>query len=195
MAGGLEALLGKTIQRVMRALEGVNYAFIGGIAVYAHGYQRSTDDADVGICAPVRNLGALLERAGFKHKAGIRFRDPATGVTVDLFRVPAKFLPYLKDPEVRKLGRIEIPVIPLDMLLAMKMRAGRAQDEADVVELIKLRAPYDARRLDRWLKELEATGDVGVRKRFSELKDRARREVARQKRVEEAQWNDEGTEE
>ncbi len=195
MAGGLEALIGKTIRKVMNALKSVDYAFIGGVAVYAHGYRRSTEDADVGICAPIRSLGALMERGGFRYKGGIRFLDPETGVTVDLFRVPRKFLPFLQHPESKILDSFEVPVIPPEMLLAMKMRAGRGKDEADVIELHKRHLKYDARRVSRWLADLEAAGDKGVRKRFDALKERAKRELRDQKRMEEEQLRDDGSEE
>jgi hypothetical protein len=181
----------KTMRRLAKQLEKakIPYAVLGGMAVNAHGYQRTTGDLDV-----------LLTAAGFaefrrrfvpKHyqphaERGRRFTDQKNQVTVDFLitgMYPGSGRPgpvAFPDP-AQSSGVIEaVKVVDLLTLVQLKLAAHRHQDFADVVHLIdvhKLDETF-ADRLDPSLRrdylecldekrredEYEARGDAAVRK-------------------------------
>jgi hypothetical protein len=138
----------KTMRRIVKRLEKANipYAVVGGMAVYAHHYRRTTDDLDI-----------LLTPAGFEEfkrffvpkqyqphaRLSRRFTDRANDVTVDIL-VTGLF------PGSGKPGPISYPnpasvsetlkkirVVDLVTLIQMKLAARRFQDFADVVNMIR----------------------------------------------------------
>jgi hypothetical protein len=135
------------MRRLVRRLEraGIAHAVMGGMAVYAHGHQRMTNDVDV-----------LLTRDGLEEfrrrfvpkcyqqdpRRGRRFVDKKDGVTVDILVTglyPGRGEPgpiAFPDPEqVReRIGRVHY--IDLVTLVQLKLAARRHQDFADVVNLI-----------------------------------------------------------
>jgi hypothetical protein len=137
-----------TMRRVATALErsGIAYAIVGGMAVNAHRHSRTTKDVDLLLAAEGFVAFKLLVAAGeFEAVAGRtrRFRDPNTGVTFDIL-VSGQF------PGSGKPGPIAFPepsgvavdidhlrVINLPTLVELKLAAGRYQDFADVVSLIR----------------------------------------------------------
>lgn len=133
---GLSAL------RRLLASAGVPHALVGGVAVIHHGYVRSTRDLDLlierdGITA----LLPFLERHDFERSARNRLRHRTSGVDVDLLfagdpRPRPGAPPY---PSPRDLGRSprESDVVDLPALIELKLVAGRHQDLADVVALLK----------------------------------------------------------
>jgi hypothetical protein len=135
----------RTAQRLKRA--GIPYAILGGMALNAHRYQRTTKDVDF-----------LLTAQGFEtfcrdfvgkyydHVAGRprRFLDRKSGVTVDIL-VAGSF------PGTGKPGPIAFPdptavselidkhsVVNLTTLVELKLAARRWRDFADVIELIRV---------------------------------------------------------
>jgi hypothetical protein len=139
----------KTMRRIAKLLEKakIPYAVVGGMAVFAQGYRRTTDDLDI-----------LLTREGFdafrrmfvpqnyqsipRHQK--RFIDPLTGVTFDI--LVTGFFPGTGKP-----GPISYPdpadvsetierirVVDLPTLVQLKLAARRYQDFADVVNLIRV---------------------------------------------------------
>lgn len=139
----------QVMRRLVRRLEraGITYAVMGGMAVYAHGHERMTNDVDV-----------LLTRAGFDEfrrlfvpklykqdpRRGRRYTDPKDAVTIDFLVTglyPGRGEPgpiAFPDPEqVReRIGRIHY--INLATLMQLKLAARRHQDLADVVNLISV---------------------------------------------------------
>ena len=138
----------KTMRRLAKRLEKANipYVVVGGMAVFAHQYRRTTKDVDF-----------LMTQDGFdeflrlfvpKHYAPIpkrprRFIDEVNKVTVD-FLVTGHF------PGSGKPGPISYPdpadvsqtiekiqVVNLPNLVQLKLAARRYQDFADVVNLIR----------------------------------------------------------
>jgi hypothetical protein len=124
----------------------IPHAIMGGMAVYAHGYERFTKDVDV-----------LLTRAGFaefkkhfvpryyKQVPGRprRFLDRANGVILDclvtgLFPGSGKPGP-IAFPDPQEVGKVikKIQYIDLQSLIQLKLAARRYQDFADVVSLIR----------------------------------------------------------
>jgi hypothetical protein len=139
----------QTMRRITKQLEKakIPYAVVGGMAVFAHGYRRTTDDLDL-----------LLTREGFAAFRGLfvpkdyeavsgrpkRFTDPANGVTFDilvtgLFPGAGKPGP-IAYPDPAAVSEIieKIRVVDLPTLIQLKLAARRFQDFADVVSLIRV---------------------------------------------------------
>ena len=180
--------------RVIRALDHVLQAIhgqavvAGGWAVWRHGYLgRITRDVD--IVVPVDRLDALLVAAavsGFEVLVvapGVwpKLRHKETGVDVDILPedavpgTPSRPAPT-RIPHPAKLGAEEgrLKYIDLLGLIELKLAAGRARDESDVVELV-LANPD---RIDVVRAHL-ATVHAQYAERFDELVVRARDQAAR----------------
>jgi hypothetical protein len=136
-----------TMRRLVRRLEraGITHAVMGGMAVFAHGHERLTNDVDV-----------LLTRAGLEEfrrrfvpkcyeqnpKRSRRFVDKKDGVTVDILVTglyPGRGDPgpvAFPDPEAVREPIKKIHYINLATLIQLKLAARRHQDFADVVNLI-----------------------------------------------------------
>src|SRR5262249_27981616 len=139
----------KTLRRVVKRLEraGIPYAVIGGMALNAHRYKRTTGDVDI-----------LLTREGFEEFRRLfvpkkytnlpnrprRFTDRKHERTLDilvtgLFAGRGKPGPFaFPDPaEVSEvIGKIR--VVDLPTLIQLKLAARRYRDFGDVVELIRI---------------------------------------------------------
>jgi hypothetical protein len=137
-----------TMRRAARRLEraGIAYAVMGGMAVNAHRYQRTTRDVDL-----------LLTREGFaefrKRFVGknyvstegrpLRFTDRTSNVTVDILltgRYPGSGDPGpIAYPDPKDVCQVidKISVLDLATLVQLKLAARRYQDFADVVNLIR----------------------------------------------------------
>ena len=160
----------QSLDFIFKALDqaGVRYVVVGGFAVMAHGYLRTTRDLDLVIgLAPEnikRGLGAL-ESIGYrmaipvtkeqfadaeqrddwrKSKQMIVLRmwsDEHRATPIDIF----VYEPFDFDAELDQAlkiewnERIKIPVVSLPSLLRMKREAGRPQDLADIQELESLK--------------------------------------------------------
>ncbi|MCB9690220.1 MAG: hypothetical protein H6736_00245, partial [Alphaproteobacteria bacterium] len=115
--------------RVSGALSdlGVPHALVGGLAVGLHGHPRATKDVDflVGVEAFVQTAPLLV------------FRDELAGVVrwgvIDLI---AADNPVLRGELA--IGRPgSVPVVGIEVLVLMKLRASRPQDLADVDALVR----------------------------------------------------------
>jgi len=171
----------ETLARAARILResGIAFAVAGGFAVIEHGYERFTKDVDLLVRAGDLSRAIEALRAGGFHgrrtPIGAKLRDVRTRVDVDL--VATAF-----DGDERALARSRrarspLPVIPVAHLILMKLEAGRSQDDADVVALLKAGASRAnaARYLRRTWPELVP--------RFERLAERARAErVSRPRR-------------
>ncbi len=143
------------------------YVVVGGIAVVLHGHLRTTLDLDLVLELAPDNLTAALgglAAAGFvpvvplailafadaenrrhwiEHRNMVVFSlwhpdDPA--FKVDLFvQEPFSFPEVYERVVWVELEGIRVPVANVDDLIALKLKAGRPQDLADVEALGKLR--------------------------------------------------------
>ncbi len=144
----------RTLRGIVGRLDMLNipYAVAGGMALVAHGYQRTTVDVDIlltpaGLAAThaaLDGLGYLPPFAGSKH-----LRDGETKVRIE-FLVAGQFPGDGKpkpvafpDPadvsvEIDGIRYLNLPTL-VDLKLASGMtNAGRLKDLADVQELIRL---------------------------------------------------------
>lgn len=118
---------------------GIPFAVAGGFAVIEHGYERFTKDVHLLVYAA--DLGRAIEAlraAGFHGRRtpiGAKLRDETAGVDVDLLGTAS----HGDEQALARARRARglLPVIPLAHLVLMKVEAGRSQDDADVVELLK----------------------------------------------------------
>lgn len=145
----------------------VRFVVVGAIAMNLHGVPRMTADLDLLADLSVPNLSVLiqaLEALGYKPRLPV----PASGLLdpeqrrewveqrnlvaftfvhslrplqeVDLLLAsPISFEEADRAKKILTAGRLAIPVISLDHLIAMKQVAGRAQDVADVEALERLK--------------------------------------------------------
>jgi hypothetical protein len=116
---------------------------IGGLAVSHHGYARFTADVDVLL---TRNDATALYRRlksapGWKkHGEGFKntYFDVGLDICVEGERTSPRSHEVFPSPrDVRTVSVRPIPVIALAELIALKVKSGRARDDADVVELFK----------------------------------------------------------
>lgn len=138
----------KTLRRIIKRLEraGISYAVMGGMAVNAHKYQRTTGDVDV-LLTP-QGFAEFQKRyvsKNYVHQEGRsrRFIDRVNNIHVDclitgLFPGSGKPGPIaFPDPEAvaEEIGKVR--VINLVTLIELKLAARRYRDFGDVVELIR----------------------------------------------------------
>ncbi len=169
---------------------GAKPVVIGGAAVIHHGYRRTTDDRDVlGSDREARDFGFHLELHEDWERLEIRayaFLCRPTGLIVDF--LVGRDLGNLGDPyyypepnEVETHGEIEgLPVIGLHDLLFFKLIAGRMQDLADIMQLVKLH--LDKIDPDRVLSKLDPLDD-GRKNKFLEILANAPKEISNERRL------------
>lgn len=121
-----------TAEEVSRRLAalGVPHALVGGLAVGVHGHPRATRDVDF-----------LVGKEAFSQVFPLLvYRDELSEVVrigvVDLLAVPSN-RPSLH-LALALPGAGELPVIPVEALVMMKLDAHRPQDRADVIALLRL---------------------------------------------------------
>ena len=143
-----EALASEALTRA-----GIPHLLIGGLAVGAWGHPRATKDVDF----LVRQADAFET-----HGPIVTFRRDVPiaveGVTVDYLVAEDYGLESLF------VGAAPGTVVPIEALFALKLRAHRPQDRADVSALVD--AGADVRSIERWL---EARGFVTELKRLHAL--------------------------
>ena len=139
--------------------EGIDYALVGGMALYLHGYRRFTEDVDI-LLTP-EGLASFQERLvgrGYVPAfAGARktFRDAETRVKVEVlttgeFPGDGKSKPVsFPDPALARERHEGLWVASLRTIVELKLASGlsvahRAKDLVDVQELIQhLHIPRD----------------------------------------------------
>lgn len=139
----------QTMRRIVKQLvkAQIPYAIMGGMAVNAHGHQRTTDDVDVLLTA--EGLAEFRKRFVPKHydthpQLRRRFTDRKNEVTIDFLLAglyPGNGRPgpiAFPDPAASCQTIEEMQVIDLATLIQLKLAARRHQDFADVVSLIRV---------------------------------------------------------
>ncbi len=129
----------------------VDYAIVGGIAVAIWGAPRATKDIDL-LVQPgdIGRAKATARRCGFTLSAEpMEFADGMTVhrvskvgeghlLMLDLLVVNKNLQGYWDRRESRALEGTQVWVISRDGLIAMKVAAGRPQDQADVIRLLEM---------------------------------------------------------
>jgi len=168
----------KTMKRVIKQLDKakIAYAVVGGMAVNAHGYERTTNDLDLLVTA--EGLAEFKRRyVPDKYepteRRSRRFTDRTNQVLID-FLVTGQFPGFrgpgpITFPDPQAVAEIikDIQVVNLPALVQLKLAARRYRDFADVVALIR------AHNLDEaFLPNLHAK----VRRDYIECLEEKRRE-------------------
>lgn len=168
--------LDETLVRAADLLDelGKSYALVGGIAVSALASPRSTGDVDLAVAVAedgeaenvVRSfasagyeIASLLEQDETKRLAGVRVRDGASGVDVDLLFAMSGVEPEVvaTAQPVEVLPGVSLPLAAVGSLIVMKLLA---RDDR--------RRPMDADDL-RSLAELATHGDWTEAARLADL--------------------------
>ena len=139
------------LRAVLDALDeaGVEYALIGGLAVAVWGAPRATKDIDLLVRredlaqakGAVRTRGFVLEALPFEFKDGSEVhrvnKVDASGdlMTVDFMIVDSSLEAAWSERTRLPLGERHVVVVSRDALMAMKARAARPQDIADIQNL------------------------------------------------------------
>jgi len=156
------------IERVLVALSsaGARYLVVGGVAVVLHGHMRMTRDLDLVVDLEPENLRRTLEvlqELEYRPRAPVGlldFLDPARrrswidqkgmrvfslwssrlrATEIDLFaEAPFDFEAAAARAVHVAVGEESVAVVSLEDLLALKLRAGRPVDLADVEALRRL---------------------------------------------------------
>lgn len=157
------------LEQIFGALQGaeVRYLVVGGMAVIAHGYVRTTKDIDLVIALDPDNLRralTALTAIGYRPKipvAAADFADPRKreswtrdkGMVVfqmisDQFRFepldifvtePFDFSAEYERAVWKQVSTdVSVPIVGVKQLLDMKRAAARPQDLADIAELLSL---------------------------------------------------------
>jgi hypothetical protein len=138
----------KSLRRIVKRLEraGIPYAIVGGMAVNAHKYQRTTADVDLLLTA--EGLAEFVKRYVTKNyvrkpERTRQFLDKANDVGVDilvtgLFPGSGKPGP-IAYPDPDEVGETidRYQVVNLATLVQLTLAARRHRDFGDVVELIR----------------------------------------------------------
>jgi hypothetical protein len=171
----------RSLRKITRELDrlAIPYAVGGGMALVAHGYDRTTVDVDVLLSADgLPRVHAALDGRGYlpPFPGSKDLRDTETGVRIDFLtagQYPGDGQPKpvaFPDPSQAAVEIDGIRYLALERLIELKLASGmtnpgRIKDLADVQELIRaleLQADF-AERLDPY-----------VRPRFRELLDAVR---------------------
>jgi len=153
------------IRDLVEALDSrsVKYAIVGGVAVNLHGVPRMTYDIDIVVAtdgATLRAAGEALSSLGLVCRLPLKIADLAdpaerqrledernlTALTFTDLANPLREVDVLVGPSVdpdgvanravlRNAGAFEVRVASLHDLIAMKKKAGRPQDLADIAHL------------------------------------------------------------
>jgi hypothetical protein len=122
---------------------GIKHALVGGLAVGAHGWPRSTRDVDFLVddsAFTKTDTGLVILRAGMPVQAH--------GIAVDTVSVrddERHLLPAIEAAEISE----GIPVISIEALVYLKLASPRSQDRQDVLNLVRAGADLD--RVRRYL--------------------------------------------
>jgi len=138
----------KTMRRLAKRLEKatIPYVVVGGMAVFAHHYRRTTNDVDFLVTADgFAEFQLLFVSKNYEPmpKRPRRFIDRVNQVTVDFLvtgHFPGSGKPGpISYPDPTDVGQTieKIQVANLTSLIQLKLAARRHQDFADVVNLIR----------------------------------------------------------
>lgn len=144
-----------TLRGITRRLNelGIPYAVVDGMAMFAHGFRRFTEDVDLLVTREgMREIVEKLEGLGYVQPAGTstKLRDTATGVRIEFlitggFPGDGKSKPVsFPDPDAVAVDIDGVRFLGLPSLVELKLASGmtggvgRLKDLADVAELVKV---------------------------------------------------------
>ena len=150
-----ESEVQKSLRRITVRLNalGIDYAVVGGMALFLHGFRRFTEDVDILVTSEgLKKLHAALEGSGYRPPfAGSKnLRDTENGVRIE-FLVAGEFPGDGKpkpvafpEPSSAATELDGIQMLNLASLIELKLASGmtggieRSKDISDVVEIVKM---------------------------------------------------------
>ncbi len=142
----------KTLRRIAKRLQelDIDYAIVGGMALFFHGYRRFTEDVDVLVTAEgLAKIHEELEGHGYikPFEKSKNLRDTVTGVKIDFLITggyPGEGKPGAITFPVPENAAIEaegIRILDLRTIIELKLASGQASHRAgdlnDVQQLIQ----------------------------------------------------------
>jgi hypothetical protein len=189
VSGALEAIFWRAVDE-LEALE-ARFAVVGGIAIGARIEPRTTKDIDFAIAveddAEAEAFVFALRRRGFvvdslfqrdDGRIGtVRTWHPrAPGILIDFLCATSRIEPEIvaaSTPEPIRLDR-RAPVATEPHLLAMKIKAGRKKDAADIESLIQRASQASLKRAEHALRLMQSRGADPKRDLVAELRSAVR---------------------
>jgi len=192
-----------TLDDVLRRLAGdleamqVRWALVGGLAVSARAEPRTTRDVDVVVAVAgdpeaeavvlglrqrgYRDAGQMLEHAVTGRLATMRMTGPVADAVVDLIFASTGIEPEIATAAtaVEVLPGVTLRVASVPHLLAMKVLAGRLQDDADAASLLGQATAADLDAAREALRLITARGthrQKPLLERLERIVERAARE-------------------
>ena len=159
------------LRKIARRLDDLEipYAVVGGMALFVHGYRRTTDDVDILVTkGDLKTIHDHLEGLGYRppHPKSKHLRDTENGVRIEFLTTgdypgDGKVKPVsFPSPAEVSFESEGIKYIELDKLIELKLASGisnasRLRDLSDAMELIRtLNLPEGyAERLDPSVRE------------------------------------------
>ncbi len=142
------------LRRIVRRLDelGIPYAIAGGMALFMHGYRRTTEDVDILVAkSDIKRIHEALEGRGYRppFERSKNLRDTENKVRIEFllsggFPGDGKPKPIaFPEPSAVAIERDGIRFLQLTTLIELKLASGmtssdRLKDLTDVQELIKL---------------------------------------------------------
>ncbi len=166
-----ESEVQKSLRRITGRLNdlGIDYAVVGGMALFLHGFRRFTEDVDILVTREgLQRLHGALEGSGYRPPfAGSKnLRDTENGVRIEFLvagEYPGDGKPKpvaFPEPGNVAVEQDGIRFLNLPPLIELKLASGmtglgRLKDLADVQELIKMLGLPEtlADRLDPYVRE------------------------------------------
>ena len=150
-----ESEVQKSLRRITGRLNalGIDYAVVGGMALFLHGFRRFTEDVDILVTREgLQRLHEALEGSGYRppFPNSKNLRDTENGVPIKFlvageFPGDGKAKPVaFPEPGSVVTERNDIRILNLEALIELKLASGmsggigRLKDIADVVEVIKM---------------------------------------------------------
>ena len=122
----------RMVSEIFRKM-GVRHVVVGGLAVGANGYLRNTN-----------NLDFLVDNNAFIFADKIVYVRRDLPIKYFCTRVNWVSMSPSEEPVFSKYlllpARDQVPIMPIEPLIAMKLIAARHKDRTDIIELVKVRS-------------------------------------------------------
>ncbi|MDD3897223.1 MAG: nucleotidyl transferase AbiEii/AbiGii toxin family protein [Candidatus Peribacteraceae bacterium] len=145
----------------------IHYLIVGGVAVNLHGYPRFTNDLDILLALDQENLkkmAELMDRMGYQQRLPVSIQELSDERKARIFIKEKDLTAYSfihdKYPQFNvdvlvaqsidfekfavhtmraEIWGIDVPVVSIDDLIAMKKHSDREKDIQDIVALLELK--------------------------------------------------------
>jgi hypothetical protein len=189
----MRSALAEALAALARALEKLDarWYLFGAQAALLYGAARLTADVDVTVQFGDRQTAELvraLENAGFRLRVRdigrfvaktrvLPFIHPGSGMPIDIVLAgPGLEELFFRRRRRRIIEGVTVPVASPEDVVVMKVLAGRAKDEDDVIAIIAAQRKLNLKRVRETLNALERALDQrDLSPRFEALLARARR--------------------